>query len=471
MRKIIAFCLVLVMLITSFGCAGGNDPVSITTATTVTTVTSEIPPEPTTIGLINENGEAAYRIILPENRTEVEAKAGTDLNRSLKELTNTTFMLNSDFLAAEESVDDLADVCEILIGATNRPESVRAAEGLSDNEYVIRVDGAKIVIAGGSDAAIYKAMERFFAMIEESDGFTVSKDTSIKEEIVREPYLVALTNQGKSCLEVYDISEGKLDETSLVWSYELPKYNIAGTKFRHSEEYGDVALAVYGKKYACMISYPEGELLWSTSKAADNPHSIELLPNGVIAVASSDGREIRFFVPSGSSSGNYVASVTLADAHGVLWDDEKQILWAIGRRVLTAYRVTLDAEGNVSVVEDSSCRAMIPTDYAHDLAPVYGNTNLLWISTGSSVYQFNKTTKSFSTAYNGASSVNRVGVKGIGSFNDGSIVYIYPDGAFKTWTSQSMVLMTNTGGILTSAVLKSETGHFYKVRVWDTRYQ
>ena len=58
------------MLVMS-GCAGAEGDV-LETLTTTTTVT-EPAPEPTTVSLLDEAGEAAYRIILPENRTEVEA--------------------------------------------------------------------------------------------------------------------------------------------------------------------------------------------------------------------------------------------------------------------------------------------------------------------------------------------------------------------------------------------------------------
>ncbi|MBR6725544.1 MAG: hypothetical protein IKL81_00995, partial [Clostridia bacterium] len=112
-------------------------------------------------------------------------------------------------------------------------------------------------------------------------------------------------------------------------------------------------------------------------------------------------------------------------------------------------------------------RATIPSDYAHDLAPVYGNKNELWISTGSHVYRFDKTNKTFSTAYAGNESLDRGAIKGVGNFDDGSLVYIFPDGAFKSWTSQSVIFMRG-GEKLT---LSSVSGHFYKIRVWDTRYQ
>ena len=153
----------------------------------------------------------------------------------------------------------------------------------------------------------------------------------------------------------------------------------------------------------------------------------------------------------------------------VLWDEEKEVLWAIGRTTLTAYRVELTADGKVNVTEETALRATIPSDWSHDLAPVYGNKNELWITTGSHVYQFDKNTKTFRTDYAGHEVLDRANIKGVGNFDDGSFVFIYPDGAFKTWTGQSAFLLRNNKA--EADVIKSETGHFYKVRVWDTRYQ
>ncbi len=211
-------------------------------------------------------------------------------------------------------------------------------------------------------------------------------------------------------------------------------------------------------------------MLWHTNMAADNPHSIELMPNGVIAIASSTGGEVRFFTTDQESSTACSASVALEDAHGVLWDEEKEVLWAVGRNVLAAYRVELTADGGVAETEESDLRAAISSDHAHDLAPVYGNQDALWITTGSHVYQFNKTKRTFTTGYKGGILLNRSGVKGVGSFDDGSIVYIYPDGWFKSWTSRSAYLLNASNGMRVE-ILKSDEGHFYKIRVWDTRYQ
>lgn len=475
MKRFIFAILALLLTFSAVSCAGGNNPAETTlpepetTPAPETTSAPETEPEPTEVSLFGDGGEALYRIVRPDEGSETEVQMAVNLRKSLKEQTGVELTLKSDFLMPNENIEDMAEVCEILIGATNRPESEAAREGLGANEYVIRVVGKKIVIAGGCDLMIKRAVEAFLAMIGKENNYTLSKDTDIREEVERGDYLVALTNQGKSYLEVYDISEGKLDESSLVWSYKMPYYNIAGTKFRHSEIYGDVALAVCGANYGCMISYPEGKLLWYTEAAANNPHSIELMPNGLIAIASSTGGEVRFFTVDKRFTRTPSATLTLEDAHGVLWDDQKQVLWAIGRTVLTAYRVELTADGKVNVTEDTSLRATIPSDWSHDLAPVYGNKDALWVTTGSHVYQFDKNTQTFRTDYAGHEVLDTNNIKGVGNFEDGSIVFIYPDGAFKTWTGQSVYFLK--AGAEASEAYTSADGHFYKVRVWDTRYQ
>ena len=285
----------------------------------------------------------------------------------------------------------------------------------------------------------------------------------------KQPYLIAITNQSKACLEVYDITEGRMDETTLVWSHKLPYNNIAGVKFRHSDVHGDVVLTVCGNNYGCMVSYPAGEIVWSTVSTAANPHSIELIPCGVIAVASSDGDEIRFFTTEKQYNSKPSASVTLDDAHGVLWDEESNVLWAVGGNILTAYTVTLDSDGAVTVTEEVSLRTEIPTNSAHDLAPMYENTDELWITTGSTVYRYNKSAKAFVYDYEGHEGLDISGVKGIGSYDDGSVVYIYPDGEYQSWTGKTVYFIKE--GVGEPMAITSESGHFYKVRVFDTRYQ
>ncbi|MBQ2241663.1 MAG: hypothetical protein II319_05945, partial [Clostridia bacterium] len=212
MKKFISLIFAILLTFGAVSCVGEGEVPVETTAEVIETL-PETEPEPTTVGLLNENGKALYRIVRPDEGSDGVKQLGIDLKKALKELTGGDFSITTDFLMPNE---DVGEICEILIGATNRPESVEACTGLTADEYLIRVIGSKIVIAGGSDLMTARAVEAFLAMLSAENGFVLDKNTDIKQNIERGAFLVALTNQGNSHLEVYDISEGKLDDGSLV---------------------------------------------------------------------------------------------------------------------------------------------------------------------------------------------------------------------------------------------------------------
>ncbi len=77
------------------------------------------------------------------------------------------------FLNAEEveASYDRSAPYEILVGETDREESIRAAAELKDeNSYIVRTDGHKIVIAANSKSALKAATEAFIAGLPEGGG-------------------------------------------------------------------------------------------------------------------------------------------------------------------------------------------------------------------------------------------------------------------------------------------------------------
>jgi hypothetical protein len=391
--------------------------------------------------------------------------AASKLRTALADLTGTPFTIRDDFLNSKKN-ESADGVYEILVGNTNRAESAAASEGLDTYDYIIKVAGTKIVIAGGSDYAIVKATEAFLSLFAGGSSFTFPVDLELKGKAETGDFLVGLTNQGASKVEIYDFSTGRLDETSLVWSVSLPYYNIAGLKLRRHEVWGEVAIVACGSSYASIITYPEGKTVWSTNYAANNPHSVELIPGDIFVVASSTGGALRFFDLLGES--NKYIEVNYPDAHGVLWDPENQLLWALGEDMLRAFAVERDSAGTISVTEITERRSTAPTGGGHDLAPVYGDTNQLWVTTNSAVYRYDKTTKEFTSFDSG---IITKSVKGIGNFADGSVVAIAPDGVFKSWTSATVNFYIWDGLKLNPLALKSSNGAFYKCRVWSTDYQ
>ncbi len=73
--------------------------------------------------------------------------------------------------AALEASYDKSEPYEILVGETDRDESIRAvAELTEENSYIVRIDGRKIVIAANSKPALLAATEAFIAGLPEGGG-------------------------------------------------------------------------------------------------------------------------------------------------------------------------------------------------------------------------------------------------------------------------------------------------------------
>lgn len=209
-----------------------------------------------------------------------------------------------------------------------------------------------------------------------------------------------------------------------------------------------------------VIAYPEGTPYWATSVGrGQNPHSIELLPDGNVAIAASTGGWLRIYTASqGPRSSTYI-EVDLHDAHGVHWDEERQLLWALGGNDLLAYR--LGGMPDAPTLTEVR-RTALPTPYGHDLTPVAANPDRLWITTGSQVYQYSINEDTFTQDYRGANQISRSGVKAVGDDAESGQVlttYIQP-GNLCTWCTNTVTLYNRTER------LTLHGSQIYKARWW-----
>lgn len=293
-------------------------------------------------------------------------------------------------------------------------------------------------------------------------------------------FMIAIANQGAQRIQIYDPAIANWSTAAaLIWSWYPNATNgfsasTAGwgapsdVKLRNSTFYGGQVMAVADSKGFCgLVPYPAGNArLWSVNVGVpgaglNNLHAVEVLPNGNVAVAASNGSFVRIYTASqGASSSTYV-EFTLTDAHGVLWDPTENVLWALGGSVLTALEITGTAAAPI-VSEKISYRVSLPSAGGHDLYAYYGDTNKLWVTTHGAGYTFNKTTKTF-TALVGTA--NGTAIKSIGNQPSGQIVEARPSTCVDGWN-------TNTVKFFGPDVNKTITGAcLYKARVWWADYQ
>ena len=104
---------------------------------------------------------AKFTIVKPYKDTYGEKDVTTFLFNSIKETYGVELPIKDDYLDEGASFDP--EAYEILVGRTAYAESTAAAEGLGKKDYVVKVDGNKIVILGGLGSATQSAAEYFLA--------------------------------------------------------------------------------------------------------------------------------------------------------------------------------------------------------------------------------------------------------------------------------------------------------------------
>lgn len=407
------------------------------------------------LSFIGADGKAAYKIVYPQKTIEIIHDAAEVLRVALKEATGKNFKKQSDATA------DSTNEYEILIGDTNRTQSKHT---LKEKEYSIKVDGNKIVIAGGSYYATAVAVSKFKAMFSKNAPY-ISRNLSVKETLAP-LYRVAVSNSGDTSIDVYEITPFNTKPT-LVKTFK--NVGATGINFRHTDKHGDVIVCATGTVVK-VISYSTGKEIWSKTGIASSAHGAELLPNGVVAVASSTPNKLSFFDMNSKAS----KTLTLDDAHAVLWDPKYEVVWAAGYTEIRAYKVTLKS-GTLTVTEDTSKRSPFNNTGAHDLAPVYGDKDKMWVSTFGKIYIYDKTTKKFSETIDGSNGIvcgRRI--KGLGDFADGSMVTTYPDEkstSLYTWTTEKLNFYFKYEGKLYFSPVYTPGEHYYKIRIVRTDYQ
>lgn len=298
------------------------------------------------------------------------------------------------------------------------------------------------------------------------------------------PFPIAVTDQVNRRIVIYDpnISEWN-KEGSILWQWKPNPGNgfdnistwlyPSDVRLRKCEVLGGQVMAVCTSDgFMAVTNYPDGERVWSQQVTGqDSPHAIEVLPDGNVAVVASMGGWVRVYTSSQGMNSNHYAEFPLKDAHGVVWDPQNDTLWALGYEELIGLRVG-GTPAEPAISEIAGKRFKIPVKGGHDLQPVHGNPDRLWI-TSKGVWQFVKSTGKFDADYDGSENINGLNVKSIGNTPDGNIVVrTSANGVYKDWCTNIVDLFHPVKGYgveYESRIHLSEA--YYKARIWNEDYQ
>ena len=96
---------------------------------------------------------AEYVIVVPEDASEAISEVVEDLNKAIKK------EVGAELTVVTSSTEEAT--YEILVGNISRKESENATSKLRTKDYVVKLDGNKLVMAGGNEEALIDAVNEF----------------------------------------------------------------------------------------------------------------------------------------------------------------------------------------------------------------------------------------------------------------------------------------------------------------------
>ncbi len=111
---------------------------------------------------IVRDGKSDFTVVRSDLSSDAITRATTALRNAIKDKTGCGMSISTDWVKKDQPVP--ADTLEILVGLTNRAESIAAAERLGDGEFLIEMPTpSRVVILGYSDDATIAAVNAFIA--------------------------------------------------------------------------------------------------------------------------------------------------------------------------------------------------------------------------------------------------------------------------------------------------------------------
>jgi hypothetical protein len=275
---------------------------------------------------------------------------------------------------------------------------------------------------------------------------------------------------GSNMVHMIDPSlTGSTYKEGVLWSWNATsiadKLGIAASRCDHLDDCkpvnnGTQILVTSSYNWAALIDYPSGSLAFYTNQCT-NAHSAELLPNNRVVVACSTGDDcLQLYDISGSNK--VIFTTPLTSAHGVVWLEETQRLYAVGGQALNIYKLEDWDTSSPKLVLESTVKT--PKAATHDLTAVSSTT--LCVS-GSGSYLYNVVDNSFTelTLFSASTALKSVNY----NVADKSVWYTdstTPEGS-QTWSTQTLHYATNPMGSTDAKTIKVPDLDVYKVRVYN----
>jgi hypothetical protein len=206
---------------------------------------------------------------------------------------------------------------------------------------------------------------------------------------------------------ILDLNQTEDGRPKKVWSWrgidrpELPEH-MKGTLFQSTDECkpvegGSKILITSSGWGVALVERATRRVLFYA--IAENAHSADILPGQRVAVATSfhesEGPPLnpnRLIVFDLKTPEKELYSTELPGGHGVVWDEARQILWALSSSDIRAYRLE-DWDSDDPSLE-MVVQVDLPEGGGHDLFPVPDGP-MLMVTTSSHCWLFDRDTHAF----------------------------------------------------------------------------
>lgn len=204
-----------------------------------------------------------------------------------------------------------------------------------------------------------------------------------------------LAEQAKNAVIIVDQKTSKV-----IWRWDAQSSSISSDHYSWFINPSE-AKPVYNNKYILMtasggavalIRISDKKVMFYANCGA-NPHSAEILPDGNIVTAESRNGEINtFIVDTLKVLGSKSHTLRLGNAHNVVWHKKRDCLYAsatIQSGVTALFKFNYNHDSiNPQLINQQRIYTFESESGGHDLFPVFGETDKLWFSAASAVYQF-----------------------------------------------------------------------------------
>src|SRR5690625_2605329 len=199
-------------------------------------------------------------------------------------------------------------------------------------------------------------------------------DMEVKDTgFIRQPqhkYLL-ITDQSQNRIAIVDVKSAKI-----VWQWRPDEADIRSQDVKWFEAPSD-AKVVYDGKYilltaslgvVALVRIADEKTIFY-KYVGGNTHSAELLPDGNIVTASSTGNFLKVIHTDTSDFHNsvYIRKIYLPQAHNVVWDRQRKMLWSAAGNKLYAFKYNFNCTHPDLRMTDS---IFLPDVHPHDLFPM-----------------------------------------------------------------------------------------------------